>query len=657
LAAAVLIPSDGTRNLAKRAIWQNLLGIRMVSPGSLDAQRMLSLIRSFLGTWAARAFFIVLVGSFGLWGVADVVRNVGRDNAIATVGGHKIEAPEFQEAMRTQLAQVSRMLGGKTEPTPAIRQAVAGQVLDRLIVQAAIQNEVARLGLAVPDEALRSAVFDIPAFRGAGGAFDRQRFEAVLRNNNLSEPRFLELMRSDLGQRQLMEAIQVGAAPPETVTQQVFAFQRETRVAQYVELPFAAAAEPPVPTEADLQRFYDNNADRYSAPEFRRIKAVILSPETVARDIEVPAADISAYYEQHKPEYVTPEKRSVEVVVVQDEARAKEITTMWIAGADWDAMQKVAAATGASSASLDDATVTEFPSPELGQAVFAAPADAVTGPIQSALGWQVFRVTKVTAGAARTLDQATDEIRNKLARERAVDQVYARANKLEDALSASGSLDDLPGDLGVAAVTGTLNAQGNTPAGEPAPLPGSPALRQARLTAAEGPDQSYFAVTVEDATPAARKPFTDVEAQVRDDWVRDARRKEQERAAASLLAAAKAGSSLDDAATVAGLRLQSSPPVMRAQPTPGVPTEMVEPLFSMTPNEPTMIETPDAFYVVALGEVKAPDPASDPPGTAQIRTALTQAIGQDIEVTYAAVLRDRVKPQVNRTLLDNMAQP
>lgn len=629
---------------------------------------MLSLFRRFLSTWAARAFFLVLIASFGLWGIADVVRNVGRDGAIATIGDRKIEAPEFQEAMRTQLAQVSRMLGGKTEPTPAIRQAIAGQVLDRLVVQAAIQNEVARLGLVVPDEALRAAVFDIPAFRGASGAFDRTRFEAVLRNNNLTEPRFLDLMRSDLGQRQLMEAVQVGAVPPEVLTAQVFAFQRETRVAQYVELPFAAAAEPPAPTDADLQRAYDNG-DRYSAPEFRRVKAVILSPDTVARDIEVPDADVGAYYEQHKAEYVAPEKRSVEVVVAQEEGRAKDIATAWIAGADWDAVQKAAAAAGASSASLDDAAATEFPAPELGQAVFAAPAEAVTGPIQSTLGWQVFRVTKVTAGTERPLAEAADEIRTRLARERAVDQVYARANKLEDALSASASLDDLPGDLGVAAVTGTLDAQGNTPAGEPAPIPGSPALRQAFVTAAfalgkneparmtEGPDQSYFAVTVEDTTPAARKPFAEVEAQVREDWEREVRRKEQERVAAKLLTAAQAGSSLDDAATVAGLRLERTPPMARAQPTPGVPAEMTEPLFGMKPGATTMIEAPEGFYVMALAEVAAPDPATDPLGTAQIRTALTQAIGQDIELTVAAALRTQAKPQVNRTLLDSMAQP
>ena len=286
----------------------------------------------------------------------------------------------------------------------------------------------------------------------------------------------------------------------------------------------------------------------------------------------------------------------------------------------------------------------------------------------------MFRVTKVTPGSERTLAQASDEIHAKLARERAVDEVYTRANKLEDALSAAASLDDLPADLGVAAVAGTLNAQGNTPAGEPAPIPGSPALRQALVAAAfaaqkgdpprmvEGPDQSYFAVAVEDATPAALKPFAEVEAQVREDWEHDARRKEQERAAASLLTATQAGSSLDDAATIAGQRLQVTPPVLRAQPTPaaptpGVPTQMIEPLVSLKLNGTTMIETPEAFYVLALSEIKQPDPAADPSGMAQLRTALTQAIGQDIEMTFAAVLRDQSKPQVNRTLFDSMSQP
>lgn len=648
--------------------WQISAAVRMLVPFLLEPRCMLALFRRFLNTWAARAFFIVLIASFGLWGISGTIRDLNRDTALAIVGDRKVEPAEFQEPFRKQLAQVSRMLGGRTEPTPAIRKAVAEQVLDRLIIQNAIGIEAKRLGVTVPNDALKEAVYDIPAFRGPAGTFNRTTFDTVLRQNNLTEPQFLDLMRSDLMQRQLMEAVQVGAAAPDTVTRQVWAFQRETRVADYVELAFAAAAAPSEPTEADLRRLYDNNLPAYSAPEFRRVKAVILSPDTVARDIEVPDADIAAYYESHRAEYVTPERRSVQVVVAQDEARAREIAASWAAGADWTAVQAAATAAGASSVAFDDATAAEFPAPELGQAVFAAAPNAVTGPLQSPLGWQVFRVTKASAGSERTLADVRTEIRDALAHGLAVDQVYARANKLEDALSASPSLDDLPGDLGLAAVTGTLDAQGNTPDGEPAPIPGSPALRQALLTAAfalakgeparmtEGPDQSYFAVAVEDATAPAPKPFADVQAQLHAEWDHDNRRREQEAVAARLLAAVKNGSTLDDAATVAGLRVQRTPPIGRSAPTPGVAQQLVEPLFALKPGEPTMVETPDAFLVAVPAEITAPQPDADPAGAAQIRTALTQALGQDIEVTVATALRDRIKPRVNRAILDSFIQ-
>ncbi|GAC1345794.1 MAG: SurA N-terminal domain-containing protein [Acetobacteraceae bacterium] len=629
---------------------------------------MLALFRAFLSTWAARAFFIVLVGAFALWGVADVIRNLGRDDALAIVGDRKIQLPEFQDAFRRQLAQVSRMLGGRTEPTPAIRKAVAEQVLDRMVIQAAIAEEVSRLGITVPDEALRQTVFEIPAFRGRSGAFERTAFEGVLRANNLTEGRFLELERADIGQRQLIESVQAGVTTPEQLLKQVYAFQRETRVAELVELPFTAAPPPPPPSENDLKRLYENNPAAYSAPALRRIKAVILSPETVARDIAVSDDDVKAYYDQHKAEYVTPEKRSAQILVTQDEAVATRLADAWRAGADWPAMQKAASDAGAADAALDDATRAEFPTTELAGAVFTASADAVTGPVKTPFGYQILRVTKVTPGDARTLEAVADEVRGKVARERATDLVYTRATKLEDALSAGTSLDELPGDLGVAAVTGTLDAQGNTQQGEPAPIPGSPALRQAIVTAAfaqakgeparmtEGPDQSYYALSVEDASAPALKPFAEVEPRLRDDYDRDRRRHAQEQAAARLLTAAKGGGSLDDAATIAGLRTSKTPPISRSAPPDGTAREIVEPLFGLKQGETTMVETQDGFLVLRLAEVAVPDPAADPAGTAQMRDAITQSLQRDVEVVFATALRERTNARVNRAMLDSQSQ-
>ena len=140
--------------------------------------------------------------------------------------------------------------------------------------------------------------------------------------------------------------------------------------------------------------------------------------------------------------------------------------------------------------------------------MFAAAPNTVVGPVKSAFGWQVLEVTKVTPGTERTFDQVKDEIRTKIAQDRAVDLVYDRANKLEDALSAGTPLDHLPGDLGLAGVSGTLDAQGNTPEGEPAPIPGTPGAarrhHQGRLRPAEGRRAAHDRGTR--TSPTSRSP-------------------------------------------------------------------------------------------------------------------------------------------------------
>ena len=628
---------------------------------------MIGLFRRFLGTRAARLFFVVLIIPFVMWGVADVARNFGGGNALATVGGRRIDPADFQLAFRQQMAQVTRMLGNK-EPTPAVRQAVAAQTLDGLVTQAALADEVQRLGLAVPDDALRTAIFAMPAFRGTAGTFSKPQFDAVLRQNNLTEARFLDLMRGDLAQHQVLDAVAAGTQAPTVLVDQVFAFQHEARTLETVELPLAAAPDPPAPTADDLHRFYDEDTGRYSAPAYRHVKLLVLSPETVARSLTVSDADAAAWYDAHKAEFGAPEKRGLQVVVASDEAVARRLAAQWAAGADWAAMQKAAADAGASSAALDDATRADLPGTELADAAFAATPGTVTGPVQSPFGFQVLKVLNVTPGDEKPLAAVQDEVKRRIARDRAADDLPARSNRVDDVLAAGNGFDQIPDDLGATVLGGTMDAQGNTRDGAPAPIPGTPALRQAILAAAfaapldgapqlvEGPDQSYYALTVDSETKPEAKPFAAVEDQVREDWLHDARRRSQEVVAAKLLAAVKSGTSLDDAATVAGVRTDRTPPLARGVPTPGVPQPLSDAAFTLAPHGATMVETPDGFVVAQLAAADAPAPSTDPVGVQQLHTALDTALGQDLNAVYAAALRTRAKPTVNRAMLQELTQ-
>ena len=347
----------------------------------------------------------------------------------------------------------------------------------------------------------------------------------------------------------------------------------------------------PAPDEAALQRWYDNHPDSYATPEYRRIKAIELSPQSLASEITVTDDELRAAYDEHKADYVTPEKRSAEVISAPDEAKARALADKWRGGADWAAMQAAAQAEGASG---------DHPGRcDRGAVSRSRPGE---GGVLRAGG----RGFGAGEGAARLVRGEGDEdrarvghdvrageaaLRDRVLAAKAADLMYDRANKLDQLLGNGTRLDDLPGDLGVVGVAGTLDAQGNTQAGAPAPIPGATELKAAiiaaafqarqgdppQLTEVQTPStggSAYYALTVESIIPPGEKPFDAVKDQVAEDWKQDQRRRFQDQAATAMMTAVQGGKSFSDAATVAGVTPKLSPLVTRNQDSPDVPPEL-----------------------------------------------------------------------------------
>jgi peptidyl-prolyl cis-trans isomerase D len=631
---------------------------------------------------------MIMVVAFIVWGVGDVVRTIGTGGTwVAKVGGETIDLSRAQQAFQQQMTDLQRRMPPGTDVTPEMRRTVADAAVQGLIGQAVIAQEQRRLGVVVPDAAVRQAVFAVPQFHGPSGQFDQATFEAVLRNNNMTEAQFLGIVRGRLTDQQLLGTLAAGAVPPGELVKQVFAYQFEQRSADLVELPFSAAPVPPVPSEAVLQRWYDNHPDFYSTKEYRRIKAVVLSPETLAKDIPITDAELQAAYDARKAQYVKPERRSVQVIQVPDQAKAVALAAQWRGGAgsdgaapggaapgaaDWAAMQAAAKAAGGSAIELDDTAEAGLPSAELGRAVFNAVPDAVSDPMQGLAGWQILKVTKVTPGSTQTFEQVKDQLRQLVLDAKAADIIYDRANKVDNILASGSGLDELPSDLGLVGVTGTMDVDGNTLDGKPAPIPGGDALRQALIEAAfkahkddppqlievplkAGGGSAYYALRVEDVIPPAPKPFAQVKDTVLTDWTQDQARHTQEIAATKLMTEVQHGQTLAQAAAGSGVTVTRTPLTGREQAASGVPPELLRTLFDLKPGEPTMVELPDAFIVAVPAEIKVPEATSDPTGYEQVRAALARALGQDVDEIFAQTLRERAQPRIDRQNLDSIS--
>jgi peptidyl-prolyl cis-trans isomerase D len=140
------------------------------------------------------------------------------------------------------------------------------------------------------------------------------------------------------------------------------------------------------------------------------------------------------------------------------------------------------------------------------------------------------------------------------------------------------------------------------------------------------------------------------------DWQRDQVRHKQEAEATRILGLVRGGQSLSSAAWGTGLSVTRTPPLGRDRPGAGIPAELAHTLFTLKPNEATMVETNTGFVVAQLAEIIDPDPKTDETGLTRTRDGLTQALHDDYLQIYATALRNQARPTIRPNVVEGLIQ-
>ena len=127
--------------------------------------------------------------------------------------------------------------GGTVDMQLVKQLGIVDNVLEQLIDRSLLNQETQRLGLDVPDEVIRNAIYENPAFRGPDGKFDRRLFAQVLMMNRLSEDQLVARMRQDIPRNDLLQAVTSGVAAAPPAGRGALSARNEKRVADIVSVP------------------------------------------------------------------------------------------------------------------------------------------------------------------------------------------------------------------------------------------------------------------------------------------------------------------------------------------------------------------------------------------------------------------------------------
>lgn len=620
---------------------------------------MLQLIRGATGSWIAKILFVLLIVSFAYWGVGDV--SLTREPRVAEVGSIEITQTQLDRAFREQLQRLRQQMGPDFSADQARQMGLLEQTLEVLIQESLMQLAAEDMGLRIGEAQVAAEIQRMDVFQD-NGKFDRLRFLSLLQANNMSEAELVGSMRLDMLRSNIQGAVVVGAQVPDVLANALYRYAAEQRVAETVTLPNAMMPDPPAPDESVLKKFQEDHAVRYTAPEYRNLTAALLTVDDLAKGIEVSDEEVKQAYDARAAEFITPEKRTLSQAVLPDQATADMVAAAVKGG---KSLADAAKDAKAEATLLENMTKSDLSGPfePLAEQVFAAPANGVVGPLQTQLGWHVVTIGAITTGGERPLAEVKDQLVVEVRKERGLDKLFEAANKMDDLLAGGSTLEEAAMAVGANMIrieqvdrSGTDPAGRKVEAAQQAILDAAFGLQEGANSAiAETADRSYFAVRADTVTPAVLKPFDEVKAQLKADWVAEQKATAAAAKAKQAVDRLAAGTPAEVVARDIGGKAATTAPLTRDPGLRGVlPPALLDDLFQLKPGQAATASTADTQVIARLREVIAADPAKAGQEFLQLTTNVRSSVAGDLVAQFSAALRQRYGVQVHDDVLRTM---
>ena len=620
--------------------------------------------QSLVGKLLIALMFGFLIFSFAIWGIGDIFQGYGR-NAVAMIGKREITIEQMRTAYQNEVQLLTRQQRRQITPEMARAIGLDQRVLSRLITEATLDQIGDRMGLAVSDDTVRDVIFNDPNMKNAAGAFDRNRFNELLRAIGLTEQAFVREQRAATMRQELAEMVIGGISAPVALQELGHRLRNERRDVAYAVIPETAAGEIAAPAEDVLKRYFEERKTSFRAPEFRSANVLALTADTLADPAKVSEADAKAHYETVKTQrYGSPERRTIQQIAFPSMEEAQAAKARIDAGETFEA---IAAARNIAEADLALGTFARegLFDPAVRDAAFALAQAAVSAPVQGGFGPVLLRVTEIEPARLKSFEEVADEVRKEVATSKAAALMTELHDKIEDQRASARPLSEIAQEFGMTIrPLGPVDSSLRKPDGtQDTQLPGGSATLTAIFGSDIGVDNEairlpnnggyvWFEVTKID--PPRDRSFDEVKAEVERQWRADEVSAKLAAKARELIQRLDAGEAFATVVTAAGLKPEEANGLGRQDQSDALPQNVVSLIFG-TPVGKSASASVDGTGRI-LFQVKA---ATVPPYMRTTEEAenfvrlFTSSVSDDVLTQYVRKLQKDLGVTLNQAAFRN----
>ena len=403
----------------------------------------------------------LIILSFVFVGVGDYMQSSGKARYVAKLDDEKITQQEFDEALIRQRDRLREMLGEKFDPAILNSPAARKSVLDMMINQRLLTREIERGRYTVSEQQLASAIAAIPEFQEKG-EFSPQRYEALLRRQNLTPATFESNLKLDLSVQQLERSVTDTALLPQAALVQIVNLSEQQREVSLATLRPQDFLNKVQIAPAEVKAYYESNRQKFTLPEQVRIEYLVLSVDELIKNVAVTEAEILENYQANASRYRTLEERRARHILLsaspkasaEEKAKARQRAEELYKEAQRDPgkfaeLGKTQSQDPGSAAQGGDLGFVPRGAlvPAFEQALFNMKTGEIKGPVETEFGFHIIKLEEIKPATERPLAdvraEITEQLKQAAARRKFNDSaetfgnmVYEQADNLKGAADA-----------------------------------------------------------------------------------------------------------------------------------------------------------------------------------------------------------------------------
>lgn len=617
-----------------------------------------------------RLFQIILVvlifPSFVVFGIQGYEKFSGAHHAVAKVAGTEITAEQLDNAHRQQIDRMRAQmptLDVKLFDTPEMKQ----RTLDELVRERVLYEAARKLVLAPTDEQLVRTFRTDPQFAALRNDDGSVRKE-LLAARGLSSEQFVQQLKQDLAMRQVMMGIGATVPAYERVAQTALDAlyqQREVHLARFEPASFRDKVSV---SPQEVEAFYNDpkQAAALTQPESVDVEFVVLDLAAVQAKSSVGEDELRKYYEENKARYTQPEERHARHILIAADKDASADTRAKAKAKAEALLQQLKAKPGqfaevARKESQDPGSAAQggdldwfgrgAMTKPFEDAAFALKKGELSGVVQSDFGYHLIELLDVRGGQVRPFESVKAELEKEVKGQLARQRFAAEAEQFTDAVDQEDTLAPVAQKFGLKLQRADNVLRGGKATA--APQLGNPKLLEAlfqpdsitkgrNVPAVETAANELVAARVLKHQPARKPALSEVQQALRDQLLARKAATAAREAGQSKLKAWRAAPK--DAAVEAAAVVLS-----RASVQSGQPQALVEAVMqAKTQSLPAWVGAdlgPQGYVVARIDKVLPPD-AKQLGDVQQVRAQYAQLWAQAESEAYYAALKDRFKVKI-----------